>query len=201
MLSENALKSLAYAGAQFLLSIILTFVLIRLAKISFLDKIVIWWNCYDIIVHVTLESAFLYYSLTSSVHKSEGFLADVWKEYGKADSRWAHSDPTIISLELLTVFLCSFLCIVLIYAIIADKPYRHTIQIIIQICELYGGWMTFCPEWITGSPSLDTSNPLYLWVYMFFFNFLWVIFPFLLLWQSWTAIAEYHTAARKKKRN
>lgn len=63
------------------------------------------------------------------------------------------------------------------------------------------GWMTFCPEWITGSPSLDTSNPLYLWVYMFFFNFLWVVFPFLLLWQSWTAIAEYHTAARKKKRN
>ena len=54
-------------------------------------------------------------------------IAIVWttgKEYGKADSRWAHSDPTIISLELLTVFLCSFLCIVLIYAIIADKPYR-----------------------------------------------------------------------------
>ena len=57
LLSENALKSLAYAGAQFLLSIILTFVLIRLAKISSLDKIVIWWNCYDIIVHVTLVSS------------------------------------------------------------------------------------------------------------------------------------------------
>jgi hypothetical protein len=27
-------------------------------------------------------------------------------------------------------------------------------------------WMTFCPEWLTGSPSLDTSNPLYLWVYL-----------------------------------
>ena len=26
--------------------------------------------------------------------------------------------------------------------------------------------MTFCPEWVTGSPNLDTSNPLYLWVYL-----------------------------------
>jgi hypothetical protein len=26
--------------------------------------------------------------------------------------------------------------------------------------------MTFCPEWLTGSPNLDTSNPLYLWVYL-----------------------------------
>jgi len=28
-------------------------------------------------------------------------------------------------------------------------------------------WMTFCPEWLTGSPNLNTSNPLYLWVYLF----------------------------------
>jgi hypothetical protein len=28
-------------------------------------------------------------------------------------------------------------------------------------------WMTFCPEWLTASPNLDTSNPLYLWVYLF----------------------------------
>ena len=26
--------------------------------------------------------------------------------------------------------------------------------------------MTFCPEWLTGSPNLDTSNALYLWVYL-----------------------------------
>lgn len=26
--------------------------------------------------------------------------------------------------------------------------------------------MTFCPEWLTGNPNLDTSNPLYFWVYL-----------------------------------
>ena len=57
MLTENALKSLAYASAQFALSVILTVVIIRLAKLSLLDKVAIWWNCYDIIVHLTLVSS------------------------------------------------------------------------------------------------------------------------------------------------
>lgn len=26
--------------------------------------------------------------------------------------------------------------------------------------------MTFCPEWLTGSPNLNTSNMLFLWVYL-----------------------------------
>lgn len=26
--------------------------------------------------------------------------------------------------------------------------------------------MTFCPEWLTGSPSLNTNNVLHFWVYL-----------------------------------
>lgn len=26
--------------------------------------------------------------------------------------------------------------------------------------------MTFCPDWLIGSPNLNTSNWLYLWVYL-----------------------------------
>ena len=46
------------------------------------------------------------------------------KEYAKADSRWGVADPTIVSLEILTVFFNGFLCLFLVYAIVADKPYR-----------------------------------------------------------------------------
>jgi hypothetical protein len=34
--------------------------------------------------------------------------------------------------------------------------------------------MTFAPEWLSGSPALNTSNLLYLWVYLFVSFF----FPF-----------------------
>ncbi|KAL0614938.1 Emopamil-binding protein-like [Plecturocebus cupreus] len=50
------------------------------------------------------------------------------------------------------------------------KSHRHFLQITLCVCELYGCWMTFLPEWLTRSPNLNTSNWLYCWVYLSFFN-------------------------------
>ncbi|KAJ8310662.1 hypothetical protein KUTeg_012527 [Tegillarca granosa] len=117
-------------------------------------------------------------------------LICVRKEYAKADKRWGVSDPTIVSLEILTVVVDGLLCLLVIYAIVKDKFYRHYLQIVLCVCELYGGWMTFCPDWLIGSPNLVTDNVLHLWVYLVFFNGLWVVIPFALLWQSWEAMRE-----------
>lgn len=45
--------------------------------------------------------------------------------------------------------------------------------------------MTFCPEWLTGNQYLDTSNFMFKWVYIVFFNMLWVVFPLYSLWWSY----------------
>jgi hypothetical protein len=39
------------------------------------------------------------------------------------------------------------------------------------------GFITFCPEWLVGNVNLDTSNFMYKWVYLVFFNVLWVLIP------------------------
>lgn len=44
--------------------------------------------------------------------------------------------------------------------------------------------MTFCPEWLTGDVNLDTSNWMYLWLYLVFFNTLWVFIPFYSIWYA-----------------
>ena len=46
------------------------------------------------------------------------------------------------------------------------------------------GYMTFAPEWLCGSPNLDTSNFMYLWVYLVFFSTLWVGFPLWFLYEA-----------------
>ena len=57
--------------------------------------------------------------------------------------------------------------------------------------ELYGGFMTFAPEWLTGSPNLVTDNFMYKWIYLVFFNAaLWVVIPFWILFESYSRIAE-----------
>ncbi|XP_028834675.1 emopamil-binding protein-like [Denticeps clupeoides] len=190
LFTEVTVYSLIACGAQFLAGYL--FAQIWGKKCSTVDRWVIVWLFYDAIVHVTLEGPFVYMSLVGTVAASDSPVAELWKEYGKADERWLHSDPTIVSIELLTVTLDGFLALLLAYAIVKDEHYRHFVQITLCVCELYGGWMTFCPDWLVGSPSLNTSNWLYLWVYLMFFNGIWVVVPGLLLWQSWGALRRSH---------
>ena len=58
-----------------------------------------------------------------------------------------------------------------------------------QLANMGGiGFMTFAPEWLCGSPNLDTSNFMYMWVYLTFFNMLWVIFPLFVLREAYKSI-------------
>ena len=50
------------------------------------------------------------------------------------------------------------------------------------------GFMTFCPEWLTGNPNLDASNFMFKWVYLVFFNMLWVALPLFALHVSFVDI-------------
>ncbi|XP_077608772.1 emopamil-binding protein-like [Crocuta crocuta] len=150
---------------------------------------------------VSLEGPFVYLSFVGNIADSEGLIASLWKEYGKADARWLYFDPTIVSLEILTVVLDGSLALVLIYAIVKEKYYRHFIQITLCVCELYGGWMTFFPDWLMGSPNLNTDSWLYFGVYLVFFNSVWVLIPGLLLCQSWVELKKMYckgTSSGKK---
>lgn len=56
--------------------------------------------------------------------------------------------------------------------------------------------MTFCPEWLIGNLNLDTSNFMYLWVYLVFFNTLWVWIP---LWVIWYSVRDISTALNERQ--
>lgn len=60
--------------------------------------------------------------------------------------------------------------------------------------------MTFAPEWLTGNPNLDGSNFMYLWVYLVFFNTLWVWLPLWALREAYVSIttADEESGAEKK---
>ncbi|XP_045444604.1 emopamil-binding protein-like isoform X1 [Pipistrellus kuhlii] len=88
------------------------------------ERAALAWLCADALVHGALEGSFVYLSFMGNIADSEGFLASLWKEYGKADARWLHFDPTIVSVEILTVALDGFLAVVLVYAILKEKYYR-----------------------------------------------------------------------------
>jgi len=110
--------------------------------------------------------------------------ARLWQEYAKADSRWGGADATVVALELLTVFgagpLAAYVCVLIRRACqergggkkggggrAGGSGRREGGRLwfwatVLATGELYGGFMTFVPEWLVGSPSLDTGNWMYL---------------------------------------
>nr|CAG8433770.1 2079_t:CDS:2 [Entrophospora candida] len=136
--------------------------------------------------------------LSSSVEKSQGMIAEIWQEYGKSDKRWLYSDSTVLSIEILTFLFCGPLSLYVLYLLTISNSTnnshlhvsRHYWQLILCTCEIYGCYMTFVPEWLTGNKFLVTDNWMYLWIYLGFFNLLWVVVPLLLMIHSYYELIE-----------
>ncbi|KAJ6621854.1 Emopamil binding protein-domain-containing protein [Mycena sp. CBHHK59/15] len=201
---------IAYIGSKLLLP----------KNAAWIDRFTFIWLAFDAMIHFSFEGSFLYLSVFGrQVNTSVGPFAELWKEYAAADFRWGTADPTVVSLEILTVLGAGPMCCYILKQLIADDPARHFWLIVLNTAELYGGWMTFCPEWLTGSPNLDTSNALFLWVYLVFMNvmsvrrcynhphtdamFRWVVIPIGLLIDSYGRVAKTmrvaHAVAKSKK--
>ncbi|KFY59360.1 hypothetical protein V497_04363 [Pseudogymnoascus sp. VKM F-4516 (FW-969)] len=172
------------------------------------------WHAFDALIHFIFEGSFLYNALftyvslpsfasaapnwlgyTDRLYGSnfggpENHLAALWRVYAQADSRWGGADATVVSIELLTVLLAGPVA-AYIAILIARGDARASIWMVaLAVAELYGGFMTFAPEWLTGSPSLDTSNWVFTWVYLFFFNTLWVWIPMYAIYVSYKDICN-----------
>ena len=111
---------------------------------TFAEWLSVVWFGIDAFTHLSIELGYVYLALTTTAAKSDTFLGHIWREYGRADARWAIRDPTVISIELATVAM-GLLCVFQLYAVLTRKSWRHPLQMIICVAELYGGWMTFAP--------------------------------------------------------
>ncbi|KAH9936351.1 Emopamil-binding protein [Fomitopsis serialis] len=155
------------------------------------DKFTWIWLAFDAMIHFTFEGSFLWLSTFGrQVNTSEGPFAELWKEYTRADARWGFSDPTVVSLEILTVLGAGPLCCYILTQLARNDPARHYWIVVLSTAELYGGWMTFCPEWLTGNQYLNTDNILHFWVYLVFMNVIWVVIPVWLMIDSYGHIAK-----------
>jgi hypothetical protein len=176
-----------------LLATILTLLFAR--KLRFLERLIFWWFAFDAGIHTFFEGPFVIASLrgrfTGGVATSDlpRAMTCVWTEYGKSDFRWLYSDPGIVSMEVATVGMEAPLCWFILYLILKKSSWRHPIQFLICVGELYGLYMTFAPEWIYGSPNLDGSTFLYYWIYLGS-NWPWLFIPLALTIQSMRASAN-----------
>ncbi|TVY27095.1 Emopamil-binding protein-like [Lachnellula hyalina] len=140
-------------------------------------RILFIWHAFDFLIHTIFEGDRVF-----GAAYGDNWATKLWMVYAQADRRWAQADLTVISLELLTVFLAGPLAAWICYGI-AKRDWRVSFwMVVLATGEIYGGFMTFAPEWLTGNLNLDGSNFMFMWVYLVFFNMLWVFIPLYALW-------------------
>lgn len=154
-------------------------------------QLIFLWLAFDAICHLTLEGSFLFLSTRSrTVNASTSFFGYLWQEYAAADKRWGTADPTLVAMEFITVLIAGPLagyCAWLLAK--GDKTYHYWV-VVLSAGELYGGWMTFAPQWLAGSAQLETGDWLLLWVYLVVMNLVWVVIPLWLMADSYLFIAQ-----------
>lgn len=175
--------------------------------LSMADTMAFAWYVLDALTHIIMEGSYLFFAVgvqggarsvaeritasgsTTMWDQTLLAFANIWVEYGKADVRWEGNDETVAALEALTVFVGGPLALALAYGTWYGKAWRHPLQIVLATAELYGGWMTFCPEWLTGSPNLRTHHPMLLFE-LWFMNGVWVLIPLILLVESFVKLTR-----------
>ncbi|PHH63434.1 hypothetical protein CDD81_5813 [Ophiocordyceps australis] len=187
------------------------------------------WHLGDALCHFIIEGSYLYHCFVSSAVPVPGreyyptphnylwrgdegsrvwgpqaggsnAFAQMWMVYARADRRWAGADVGVISLELLTVLFDGPLACYVCYLLSKQDARANIWMIVLATAELYGGFMTFCPEWLTGNTNLDGSNFMYMWVYLVFFNMLWVFIPLYVIWHSYYNITGAFAVLSAKKK-
>jgi hypothetical protein len=79
------------------------------------------------------------YAADSSL-QLQGLIPNVGQEYALADYRWGVSDPTVVSIELLTVLGAGPLCCWILYQMSQNDPARHYWIVVLSTAEIYGGY-------------------------------------------------------------
>jgi hypothetical protein len=85
---------------------------------SYADAVCVAWFGLDAFTHLVLEASYVALALGPTAAKSASPFAVVWREYARADARWALRDANVISLELLTVFLGGPAAAAMVYAVL-----------------------------------------------------------------------------------
>lgn len=155
LLSTVAILLAAYLASQRLLP----------TTTSLKTRLLFIWHAFDALIHFLLEGSYLwncFFSATPSTTQASAYLpphvyflghegwlygaeygtspfSALWREYAKADKRWGGSDLTVVSLELLTVFVAGPMAVWVCQCLRKQRGEGCFWMVVLATGELYGG--------------------------------------------------------------
>jgi len=142
----------------------------------------IFWLLLCCVVHSYLELHFVFFR--------DSWIANGMDLYAAADFRYGRPlEPGTAAMETITGIIVGPLCLLLAYAIVTEKSWRHPLQIVVCTAQMYGlSWFLLHP--IFYSLPVASSDPFLFWVIFVGLNAPWGIVPPLLLYNSFKTISQ-----------
>ncbi|KAJ1928413.1 hypothetical protein IWQ60_002078 [Tieghemiomyces parasiticus] len=151
------------------------------------ERLIFLWFILSATIHLVLEGYYVVYH--ASLAGRASVLAELWKEYARADSRYLTSDGAVLGIEALTAFVEGPALLGAAYALAVRSPHRHLLQLTISLGQLYGSLVYLFTMWYDDWRYMS-PHPYYFYVTFAAMNSPWVIVPVLLMTQSWRALAR-----------
>ncbi|CAG9466206.1 unnamed protein product [Pedinophyceae sp. YPF-701] len=146
-----------------------------------------WWIITGLI-HIVLEGAFA--AMPDFWKDTTGnMLADVWKEYSKADSRYATGDTFVRAVETCTAVVWGPLCFVIAWGMTRGANWTLPMMIAVSMGQLYGDVLYFYTAFAEGQKHARPEF-LYYWFYFIFLNGLWIVIPSAAIAYAWVQICN-----------
>lgn len=166
------------------------------SKKSKVDRLLMCWWAFTGLTHMVLEGYFVF-SPEFYKDKSAFYLAEVWKEYSKGDSRYAARDSAIVTVEGITAVLEGPASLLAVYAIAKGRSYSYILQVAISLGQLYGTAVYFITSLLEGDNF--ATNEFYYYAYYVLANSFWILVPSLIVIRCWKKICAAIQVQGQKK--
>eukprot|EP01137_Pigoraptor_chileana_P035238 Opistho-2@28965 len=159
------------------------------ARLGFGGKLVAFWFLFNgAIIHIFLDG------LVGLVHRMP-VLSEL---YNVLDKRYHGHDPSVVLISALELFFMGPACLLLFYAILQNKSYRHPLQIIVCAVQVMGTYIFTGDEILVGFKDIPTDfeytfttdKVIFFWIFFVFANTLWVVLPTGLMLKSYYEISK-----------
>ncbi|KAL7174333.1 hypothetical protein ACSBR2_033571 [Camellia fascicularis] len=183
-LSQSTILGI-YGLSSLLIVSLLWLLSLRLPKLSTTDRLLMCWFIFTGLTHIIFEGYFVF-SPQFYKDKTGFFIAEVWKEYSKGDSRYALRESNVVSIEIITVSLVGPACLLALYAIATRKSYSYILQLVISMAHLYGLVVYYLTSYLDGDKFAESLY--YYYAYFVIANAAWFVIPCLIVVRCWNKI-------------
>ncbi|RVX70886.1 hypothetical protein B0A52_06043 [Exophiala mesophila] len=149
------------------------------------DQLAVLWFVLCGMIHFFFEGYFSYNH--TRMGPAQDLFGQLWKEYALSDSRYLTSDPFVLCMETITAIFWGPLSFVMVYFIVTSHRYRYPLQAIVSLGQIYGDVLYYATclfDHYHKSLSYCRPEAYYFWFYFFFMNFIWIVIPSSLLYDS-----------------